>query len=111
MGGREIWEGLVRRSECNGLYAILQHLPGAKGIGFEVEPTAFDLTTRNIAQLNVPIDLVRGSYKDLVGHTWHIFPTSWRIYEVKRIGKLRSGGFGVLRFTCPSKATKGSLHT
>jgi hypothetical protein len=23
---------------CNGLYAILRHLPGAKGIGFEVEP-------------------------------------------------------------------------
>jgi hypothetical protein len=51
---------------CNGLYAILRHLPGAKGIGFEVEPAVFGLTTRNIAHLNAPIDLVRGSYKDLV---------------------------------------------
>jgi hypothetical protein len=51
---------------CNGLYAILRHLPGANGIGFEVEPAVFDLTTRNIAHLNAPIDLVCGSYKDLV---------------------------------------------
>jgi hypothetical protein len=51
---------------CNGLYAILRHLPGAKGIGFEVEPVVFNLTTRNIAHLNAPIELVQGSYKDLV---------------------------------------------
>ena len=56
---------------CNGLYAILQHLPGAKGIGFEIEPTVFELTTRNIAHLNAPIELVRGSYKDLVGFRKH----------------------------------------
>src|SRR5262249_9096971 len=49
---------------CNGLYAILQHLPGAKGIGFEIEQAIFDLTTRNIAQLNAPIELILGSYKD-----------------------------------------------
>src|SRR5262249_32351686 len=36
------------------------------GIGFEVEPAVFGLTTRNIAHLNAPINLVRGSYKDLV---------------------------------------------
>jgi hypothetical protein len=56
---------------CNGLYAIVHHLPGAKGIGFEIEPTVFDLTTRNIAHLNAPIELVRGSYKDLVGSYRH----------------------------------------
>jgi hypothetical protein len=56
---------------CNGLYAILRHLPDAKGIGFEVDPAVFDLTTRNIAQLNAPIELVRGSYKDLVGSRTH----------------------------------------
>jgi hypothetical protein len=39
---------------CNGLYAILRHLPGSKGIGFEVEPAVFDLTTRNIAHLTAP---------------------------------------------------------
>jgi hypothetical protein len=56
---------------CNGLYAILRHLPGAKGIGFEVEPAVFDLTTRNIAHLSAPIELVPGSYKELVGSRRH----------------------------------------
>src|SRR5262245_33137952 len=56
---------------CNGLYAILRHLPCAKGIGFEVESVVFDLTTQNIAHLNAPIELVRGSYKDLVGSRRH----------------------------------------
>jgi 16S rRNA G966 N2-methylase RsmD len=56
---------------CNGLYAILRHLPGAKGIGFEVDPGVFDLTSRNIAHLNAPIELVCGSYKDLVGVRRH----------------------------------------
>jgi hypothetical protein len=56
---------------CNGLYAILRHLPGAKGIGFEVESAVFDLTTRNIAHLDAPIELVHGSYKDLVRSRKH----------------------------------------
>jgi hypothetical protein len=56
---------------CNGLYAIVRHLPGAKGIGFEVEPVVFDLTTRNIAHLDAPIDLVHGSYKHLVASHRH----------------------------------------
>src|SRR5262245_19464129 len=56
---------------CNALYAILQQLRGAKGIGFEVEPAVFNLTSRNIANLHAPIDLVRGSYKDLVGSRRH----------------------------------------
>ena len=41
--------------------------PGAKGIGFEVEPAVFDLTRRNIAHLDAPIELALGSYKELVG--------------------------------------------
>jgi hypothetical protein len=49
---------------CNGLYAILRHLPAAKGIGFELEPVVFELTSSNIAHLNAPIDLKHGSYKD-----------------------------------------------
>ena len=56
---------------CNGLYAILRHLHGSKGIGFEVEPVIFTLTTRNIAHLNAPIELVQGSYKDLVASKKH----------------------------------------
>jgi hypothetical protein len=56
---------------CNGLYAILRHLHGAKGIGFEVEPAVYDLTIRNIAHLNAPIELVRGNYKDLIGSRRH----------------------------------------
>jgi 16S rRNA G966 N2-methylase RsmD len=62
---------------CNALYAILRHLNGAKALGFEVEPSVFDLTTRNIAHLNAPIELVRGSYKDLVGSRRH--PTDHHI--------------------------------
>jgi hypothetical protein len=56
---------------CNGLYAIMRHLPGSKGIGFELEPAVFELTMRNIAHLNVPIELVNGSYKSLVGSKKH----------------------------------------
>ena len=56
---------------CNGLHAILQHLPGARGIGFEIEPAVFDLTSRNIAHLNAPIDLIHGSYKDHLGTHRH----------------------------------------
>ena len=56
---------------CNGLCAILRHLPGAKGIGFEVQQSVFDLTSRNIAHLNAPIDLVFGSYKDHLASNRH----------------------------------------
>jgi hypothetical protein len=48
----------------NGLHAILRHLPAAKGIGFEIQQDLFDVTTRNVARLNAPIDLMLGSYKD-----------------------------------------------
>src|SRR5262249_56430117 len=51
----------------NGLSAILRHLPGEKAIVLECDPAVFDLTTRNIAHLSAPIELVPGSYKDLVG--------------------------------------------
>jgi len=56
---------------CNGLYAVLRHLPTAKGIGFEIEQAVFDLTSRNIAQLNAPIDLLLGSYKDRLASRKH----------------------------------------
>jgi hypothetical protein len=56
---------------CNGLYAMLRHLPAAKGIGFEIQQAVFDLTTHNIAQLNAPIDLALGSYKDHLASRRH----------------------------------------
>jgi hypothetical protein len=56
---------------CNGLCAVLRHLPGAKGIGFELESAVFDLTTCNIAHLDAPIDLIHGSYKDLLSARRH----------------------------------------
>src|SRR5215831_6294538 len=37
----------------------------------KVEPAVFDLTTRNIAHLSAPIELVPGSYKELVGSRRH----------------------------------------
>jgi hypothetical protein len=49
---------------CNGLYALVRHLPGATGIGFEIQQSVFDLTRKNVAHLDAPIDLVFGSYKD-----------------------------------------------
>ena len=56
---------------CNGLYSIVRHLPGSKGIGFEVEPAVFELTISNIRHLDAPIELINGSYKTLVGSKKH----------------------------------------
>jgi hypothetical protein len=56
---------------CNGLYCMLRHLPDATGIGFEVEQSVYDLTMRNIAHLNAPIDLVFGSYKNHLASRRH----------------------------------------
>jgi hypothetical protein len=51
---------------CNGLFSILRHLPGAKGLGFEFEQTIFDTTTSNIALLNAPIRLLHGDFRKLL---------------------------------------------
>jgi hypothetical protein len=51
---------------CNGLYSLLRHLPGTAGIGFEFEPTIFEMSSRNIAALNAPIRLFNGDYRTLV---------------------------------------------
>jgi len=56
---------------CNGLYALVRHLPGATGIGFEIQQSVFDLTRKNVAHLDAPIDLVFGTYKDhLASHRY-----------------------------------------
>lgn len=61
----------------NGLYSILRHLVGAEGIGFEVEPAIYDMSTRNLASLRAPIRLVQGSYRDLLDR--HRFQLGYRI--------------------------------
>jgi hypothetical protein len=62
---------------CNALFSILQHLPGADGLGFEFEQAIFDMTTRNIASLAAPIRLVHGDYRALLGQ--HHFPANHRV--------------------------------
>jgi hypothetical protein len=61
----------------NGLYWILRHLPGAKGVGFEFEPAIVDMTTRNLALLATPIRLFLGDFHMLLGT--HTFPPNYRI--------------------------------
>ena len=51
---------------CNGLYWILRHLPQAEGLGFELDPTIFANTTRNLPLLDRPIELVEGDYRTLL---------------------------------------------
>jgi len=62
---------------CNALFWILQHLPGAEGLGFEFEQVIFDMTARNIASLGAPIRLLRGDYSKLLDQ--HRFPGTHRI--------------------------------
>jgi hypothetical protein len=51
---------------CNTLYWILKHVPNAEGIAFELDPQAFELSKRNIAQLDCKIDLTQGDYEALL---------------------------------------------
>jgi hypothetical protein len=47
---------------ANTLYWILRHLPGALGIGFEIDPQVYQLTKQNLAILGLPIEYVHGDY-------------------------------------------------
>jgi len=47
----------------NTLYWMLRHSPGAYGLGFESDAVVFELTTRNLAALALPIDVRRGDYR------------------------------------------------
>jgi hypothetical protein len=51
---------------CNSLFWILRHLPTARGIAFEMDPTIFALTKANIAALDGPIELLHGDYRSLL---------------------------------------------
>lgn len=46
----------------NTLYWLLRHLPGAQGLGFELDAAVFRLTRRNLATLGLPIDIVNADY-------------------------------------------------
>lgn len=47
----------------NTLYWMLRHLPAAHGLGFEQDPTVFQLTSRNLAILNLSIEVSHRDYK------------------------------------------------
>lgn len=47
----------------NTLYWLLRRLPDARGIGFELDPAVFQLTSRNFAALGVPIEIANTDYR------------------------------------------------
>jgi hypothetical protein len=47
----------------NTLYWLLRHLPGARGLGFELDASVFQLTRRNVAALGLPIDIQNTDYR------------------------------------------------
>ena len=49
---------------CNGLYWVLRHVPTATARGFELDPTVFALTSRNLALLDRPIERIEGNYRE-----------------------------------------------
>jgi hypothetical protein len=53
---------------CNTLYWILKHVPNSEGIAFELDPQVFDLSKRNIGQLDRTIDLSHGDYETLLAN-------------------------------------------
>jgi len=46
----------------NTLYWLLRHLPGAHGLGFELDPGVFDLTRRNLLIMGLPIEVLNLDY-------------------------------------------------
>ncbi len=46
----------------NSLYWLLHNLPGARGLGFELDAGVFELTHSNFAALNLPIELQNTNY-------------------------------------------------
>ena len=47
----------------NTLYWLLRHLPGARGLGFELDAGVFELTRKNLAALALPIDILSTDYQ------------------------------------------------
>ena len=46
----------------NTLYWLLRHLPGAHGLGFELDSGVFELTRRNLAIMGLPIEVLNIDY-------------------------------------------------
>jgi 16S rRNA G966 N2-methylase RsmD len=51
---------------CNSLYWILRNVPNSRGIAFEIDRTIFEITRRNLASLDIDIELVNGDYRSLL---------------------------------------------
>jgi hypothetical protein len=51
---------------CNTLHWILRHLPESAALGFELDSVVFELTHRNLAILERPIELRHGDYETLL---------------------------------------------
>ncbi len=47
----------------NTLYWLLRHLPGAHGLGFELDAGVFGVTQQNLAELALPIDILNTDYR------------------------------------------------
>jgi hypothetical protein len=48
---------------ANTLYWLLQYLPGARGMGYELDPSVFQLTTHNLAAIASPIEIANTDYR------------------------------------------------
>ena len=59
---------------CNTLYWILRHVPLSQGLAFELDPQVFELTSRNIANLDRHIALEHGDFFATLDH--RRFPAS-----------------------------------
>lgn len=51
---------------CNTMYWILRHVPQSYGIAFEFDRQVYELTKRNIANLDRTIELQHGDYQSLL---------------------------------------------
>jgi hypothetical protein len=51
---------------CNTLHWILEQVPGAEGLAFELDRRVFELTRRNLSLLVRPIELLHGHYLSLL---------------------------------------------
>jgi dienelactone hydrolase len=47
---------------ANTLYWLLQYLPGARGVGYELDPSVFQLITHNVAAIASPIEIANTDY-------------------------------------------------